>query len=66
MIHIVRALAVLVLLALHIPVSTHANSILDDLIIGSELTGRLKIGMVTVPLPPGSWTIVNVNEKPNN
>src|SRR3954466_8063249 len=22
--------------------------------------------MVTVPLPPGSWTVVNVNEKPNN
>jgi hypothetical protein len=65
-IQIVRALAVLVLLALHIPVSAHANSILDDLIVGSEVTGRLKVGMVTVPLPSGSWTVVNVNEKPNN
>jgi hypothetical protein len=65
-IHIVRALAVLVLLALHIPVSAHATSILDDLIVGSEITERLKIGMVTVPLPPGSWTVVNVNERQNS
>jgi hypothetical protein len=65
-IHIVRALAVLVLLALHIPVSAHATSILDDLIVGSEITGRLKIGMVTVPLPPDAWTVVNVNERLNS
>jgi hypothetical protein len=65
-IHIVRALALLVLLALHIPMSAHANSILNELIVGSEVTGRLKVGMVTVPLPPGTWTVINVNEKPNN
>jgi hypothetical protein len=61
-----RALAVLVLLALHIPMSAHANSILNDLIVGSEVSGPLTIGMVTVPLPPGAWTVINVNERTNN
>jgi hypothetical protein len=65
-IHIVRALAMLILLALHIPVSAKANSILNDLIVGSEVSGVLKIGMVTVPLPPGTWTVINVNERSNN
>jgi hypothetical protein len=65
-IQIVRALALLALVALHIPVSAHANSILNELIVGSEVSGTLKIGMVTVPLPPGAWTVVNVNEKQNN